>query len=211
MSASRHSDRDRRLSTAGSRLRPNLGRLEQGALALAALGALYAIWLGVGLPAIPIGPGGSRSDTGTPFVAYVNTAAPSHAIAGTAIPALERPNRRQSRPVTTSTDTVSPPLTSSAPGPVETTRQSPRTPAATAAPTGQGSSSPSTTPPSTTPSTPTPPSLPDVPSVPVPQLPSVPGQALPQTPSLPQAPGLPAPLPLPPTPPLPTPPLPTLP
>src|SRR5712691_373009 len=185
MSASLHSDRDRRLSTAGSRLRPHLGRLEQGALALAALGALYAIWLGLGLPAIPIGPGDSRSDTGPPLVAYIDTTAPFHVIGRAAIPARERPNRRQSHPVTTSAETVAPPPTSSPPGPVETPRQSPRTPATTAAPTGGASSSPSTTPPPTTPSTSTLPSLPDVPSVPVPQLPSVP-----QTPSLPQAPGL---------------------
>jgi hypothetical protein len=203
MSISLHSDRDRRLSTAGSRLRPHLGRLEQGALALAALGALYAIWLGVGLPAIPIGPGDTRSDPGTPWVTYIDSAAPTHAIAGAAIPALELPNRRQSRPLTTSAQTVSPPHTSSQPGPVETTRHAPRTPTATTAPADGKSSSASTTPPPTAPSTPALPSLPDVPSLPLPQLPSVPEQPLPQTPPLPQAPALPAALP-----PLPTPPLP---
>jgi len=203
MSASLHSDRDRRLSTAGSRLRPQLGRLEQGALALAALGALYAIWLGVGLPAIPIGPGDARSDPGTPWVTYIDSVAPTRAIAGAAIPARKRPNRHQSRPLATSAQTVSPPPTNSQPRPVETTRQAPTTTTATPAPIVGKSSSASTTPtpPPTTPSTPAPPTLPDVPSLPLPQLPSVPEQPLPQTPPLPQVPALPAALP--PTPPVP--------
>ena len=101
------------MNTPGTTPRSHLGRLEQGALALAALGALYAIWLGIGLPAIPIGPGDARSDPETPWITYIDSAPPTHAIAGAAIPALDLPNRRQPRRLTTSAPTAVPSLTSS--------------------------------------------------------------------------------------------------
>jgi hypothetical protein len=218
--------RDSRLHRTGATLTRHAGRLKQGALLLAALAAIYAIWLSVGLPALPITRGHAPGASGTPFVTRldalttprIDTSAlltSRHALPKRPVRVPPRAVPHAARP--TSHQPAGPGTTSPAPehlgvpdsrGPAkaELTTETAGAPAAVET---------STTPATPSPPTPTPPptiTLPQVPEVPqVPQLPQVP--PLPQTPELPEIPPPPkVPLPsLPQTPALTTPALPQLP
>ena len=72
MSASHDPLRDSRLHRTAATLTRHAGRLKQGALLLTALAAIYAIWLGVGLPALPITRGHTPDASGKPFVTQVD-------------------------------------------------------------------------------------------------------------------------------------------
>jgi hypothetical protein len=63
-----------------------ISRLEYGALAVAALAAVYGIWLGVGLPPLPLGIHLGRSQAETPITAQVPPG-PFGAVQRTLLPA----------------------------------------------------------------------------------------------------------------------------
>jgi hypothetical protein len=193
--------RDSLLHRTGATLTRHAGRLKQGALLLAALAAIYAIWLGVGLPALPITHGHTPGASGTPFVTQVDAlttprtdtsallisrqALPKQLVRvpPRAAPHAARPTSHQ--PAETATTSPAPehvvPVDARGPAKAELTTESPAAPAAVKT---------STTPTTPAPPTPTPPptiTLPQIPEVPqVPPVPQVP--QLPQTPELPEIP-----------------------
>jgi hypothetical protein len=208
MSTSHNPLRDSRLHRTGATLRRHAGRLKQGALLLTALAAIYAIWLGVGLPALPIIGGHSPRATGTPFVAQIDTPAASR-IDLTALLTKQALRKRlvvSPRPAAPhaahpsvhltggpATATASPPTTRlTAPDTRGPAREQTTEPLAAQSTAGTSTTTTPTAPPPPAP-TPQPPiTLPEVPQVPkVPQVPPVSVPPLPQTPEVPEIPAAP--------------------
>jgi hypothetical protein len=196
-----HHRRSERLSLSGATAKQRLGHLEQGALILAAIVAIYAVWLGIGLPALPFQlPGPPRVTHEAPFAVHVDDATPPRARATPArtvklpqatersITAAGRRNRphaggttKQGLPPQTTDPQSQPPI--AAPRETPTSAPQDRPPA----PAEIRNETPS--PPITAPTLPdVPPLLPaPLPDVPLPQLPPPPTLA-PEAPALPPLP-----------------------
>jgi len=180
--------------------------VEQGALTAAGLGALYAIWLGLGLPAVPIPfPGNGGTEGASRGALIVNqlpdgatraaaTFAPATRTHAANVPRRVRPARASRTGTRGAVRTVSPPPAVS-PLPAPAPAQS-REPTSTAqAPTlslqpvdaAPAAVTPESAPPTVTQPDPVPPP-PAVPSVPADTVPSIPAPTLPPAPSLPAVP-----------------------
>jgi hypothetical protein len=210
--------RDSRLHRTGATLTRHAGRLKQGALLLAALAAIYAIWLSVGLPALPITRGHAPGASGTPFVTQVDALTTPRIDTSALLTSRQAlPKRLVRNPPRAAPRTVRP--TSHQPGGPATTSPAPehlgppdaRGPAKSEL-TAETPAAPAAVKTSTTPTTPAPPTPTPPPTITLPQLPEV--QQVPQVPQFPQVPQVP-PLPqtpeLPEIPPAPQVPLPNLP
>jgi hypothetical protein len=216
--------RDSRLHRTGATLTRHAGRLKQGALLLAALAAIYAIWLSVGLPALPITRGHAPGASGTPFVTQVDALTTPRIDTSALLTSRQvlpkRIVRVAPRAVPHAARPASPRPASHQPGgPAATTSPAPehlgppdaRGPAKSEL-TAETPAAPAAVKTSTTPTTPAPPTPTPPPTITLPQLPEV--QQVPQVPQFPQVPQVP-PLPqtpeLPEIPPAPQVPLPNLP
>jgi hypothetical protein len=201
---------DSRLHRTAAKLTRHAGRLKQGALLLTALAAIYAIWLSVGLPALPITRGHTPDASGTPFVTQIDALTTPRIdtsalltsrkalskqlvrVPPRAAPHVARPTSHQ--PAETATTSPAPehvvPADARGPAKAELTTETAGAPAAVKT--------------STTPTTPSPPTPTPPPTITLPQVPEVPQVLpLPQVPPLPQLPPLPQVPPLPQTPELP--------
>ena len=191
-----------RLSLSGATARQRLGHLEQGALILAATVATYAVWLAVGLPALPFQvPGLQRLEQEAPIAVNVDDATPPRARATSlakshskatksSITPTGTHDRARTRPRSSSpTHQGSPPQTTGPHGnpptaaPRQTPTSSPRDPQPTPTEVRNETPAPPITPPTLPNVPPLPPPLADVP---LPQLPPVP--VAPVAPALPQLP-----------------------
>ena len=166
--------------------------LAQGALTLAALVALYLIWLRVGLPALPLPVGGGSDDllqqpSVTQIVARTSSLPKLDVARAAATSAkVASPGERAPHVAPTTKTWIAPPTATPTPAPDPTpppTRTpTPQTPAALPQPEQPPAQQES-------PQSPTPPLLPDVPDLPnLPGVPNVPNVPLPQLPPLPTVP-----------------------
>lgn len=182
-------------------------RLKQGVLVVASLGAIYAIWLSVGLPALPIALGDAPSISERPFIAQIDiptasrvrtSAAPAkHAPPKGLVRISDHPPRHSIRPASrptpvTVTVTASPAPKHIAPSDVAPPAGTAQTAATANAPLAAvTSTTPTSAPQPPLPVQPPTITLPPPPQVPVPEV-----IGLPQAPELADLPTLPQ-LPLP--------------
>jgi hypothetical protein len=205
MSTSHNPLRDSRLHRTGAMLRRHAGRLKQGALLLTALAAIYAIWLGVGLPALPITGGHTPNAGETPFVAQFDTPAASRIDLTALLTKQALRKRLVVSPRRTAPHTAhpmvhrtgGPPTPIASPPPTRLTAPDTRGPAreqTTEPLAAQSTAGTSTTATATTPTTAPPPATPQPPiTLPeVPQVPPVPAVSVPPLPQTPEVPEIPA-------------------